>query len=70
MGWAIPRRPIRDPNDWEDTVLGETLDVAHIVVPDGEEVIFAGSGAWKYWDDDEEMWVYGQNTVSLTVPEE
>ena len=59
-----------DPNDWDNTVLGETLDVAHIVVPDDEEVTFTGSGGWKYWDDDDEMWVYGQNTVSLTVPEE
>ncbi|HUU22290.1 MAG TPA: hypothetical protein VM389_07110 [Phycisphaerae bacterium] len=59
-----------DRNDWENTVLGEELDLAHIVIPSGEEVTITGKGAWKYWDDDADMWVYGQCTVSLTVPPE
>jgi hypothetical protein len=59
-----------DPNDWENTVLGEELDLAQIVIPSGQEVTVTGKAAWKYWDDEAEAWVYGQCSVSLTIPPE
>ena len=61
-----PRGPGAEWRREGPTVLGLPVNGG----PDGEEVTFTGSGGWKYWDDDEEAWVYGQTTVSLTVPEE
>ena len=51
---------------WSD-VRVENLLIAQIVIPDGGEVTIEGNGGYKYGPEGQEQ--YGQNEVSLVVPE-